>query len=324
MTESDHPIDRAIRDHLDTEAASVDARTMLVRVTAARVTAATPRTRWARWAGGLGMSAAVAAGLAIFFLLGGTDSNPVAADDSAAELVQQARTVHSTPTDRCYEVVAEWDPIPFQRLKIDPVVRKARLWTRGDQFWIETQLLSGQTIAWGQTTDGRVWVAPPNQRFGLVYDPDELGEPLTRYCELMSLRVVATLGELLERFDLYRRDSGLPGEPVQIEARLRPAPDTMLPRFGHVELELDPITKAIRKATLRRLAGGRTVSTLRFTLVETANLPADRYTVRGHIDAGGVVLDRHSVPKAYPWLVRIDPRVRLRDDILRRFQMQMK
>ena len=75
--------------------------------------------------------------------------------------IRHSRATHSAPTDRCYDVVAEWDPIPFQRLKIDPLVRRSRLWTRGDQFWIETPLPNGQVIAWGQTADGRVWVVPP-------------------------------------------------------------------------------------------------------------------------------------------------------------------
>ena len=56
-----------------------------------------------------------------------------------------------------------------------------------------------------QDAGGRVWIAPTRKRV-LVFEADELAEPLTRFCDLMSLRLASTLGELLEKHELARRD----------------------------------------------------------------------------------------------------------------------
>lgn len=316
----DHPIDRAVRAHLGREAAKVDARAVLAQVKAAAATPASARRGWLRWAAGIATGAAVAAGVALAFILGsGPEPTPVAAE-TPAELIEQAREAHAAPTDRCYEVTAEWDPAPLRRQKLEPIARRSKLWTRGDQFFIETVAPDGRTVAWGQARDGHVWAAPSRKR-GLLYDPSEVGEPLARHCELMSLRVVTTLGELLQQYDLSRKDSGRPGEPIRIEARLRPSPAH--PRFRHVELELDPETKVIRSAALRREVNGETVGTLTFTLVETAELPDDRYDLRGHLDPDAVVLDGKPPPKL-PGPPRPDPRAKFRDEFLKRMQGRLK
>ena len=266
MTPNDsHPVDGLVREHLDREAAKVDARAMLARV---KQPPSEARRGW-HWVG-VAVGAALAAGLAFLFITGnGPEPKPVAAA-TPEELLRESRTTHEAATDRCYAVVAEWEPGPLRVLKLEPIVRTSKLWTRGDQFWIETTDLQGRSIAWGQTKDGKVWVAP-SRSVGLIYDESDVGEPLTRYCELMSLRVVTTLGELLANYDLFRRDSGQPGEPLRIEAKLRPVLGP-LPRFGHVTLELDPATKVIQKAVLSRRVNGETVGTLTFTLIETTKL----------------------------------------------------
>src|SRR5262249_31478159 len=156
-----------------------------------------------------------------------------------------AQVTHAAPADRCYTVVAEWDPNAAALVRIGPLARGAKLWTRGDQFWVEVTAPDGHAVAWGQKKDGTIWIAP-NRRFGLVYDPAELTDPILRYCDRMSLRMVTTLGEGLEQYALSRADSGLPGEPIRIDATLRQLPRNPTPRFRRVELELDPDTKVIR------------------------------------------------------------------------------
>ncbi len=301
-----HPVDGLVRVHLDREAAKVDAHAMLARVKQPPVQ---PRHGW-RWVG-VALGAALAAGLAFLFIMGnGPEPTPLAA--SPDELLRESRITHEAATDRCYAVVAEWEPIPLRVLKLEPLVRTSKLWTRGDQFWIETTDPQGRSIAWGQTKDGKVWVAP-SRAVGLVYDEADVGEPLARYCELMSLRVVTTLGELLADYDLYRRDAGQPGEPIRIEASRRPV-QGLVQKFGHVALELDPETKVIQKAVLSRRVNGETVGTLTFTLTETAKLADDQYTVAGHLDAKHTLHDGK--------LKRPDPRIKLRDEVLKRLRKQ--
>ncbi|MCZ2341995.1 MAG: hypothetical protein LC104_09395 [Bacteroidales bacterium] len=310
----DDPLDRAVRAHLDQIAETVDASAMWVRVRAARMAQTQPhrRSRGRVWLVPAGITT-IAAGLLIAFILGeGPEPQPI----TAAQLVRQARATHAGTVDRCYEVVAEWDPSAFAHRKLEKVVRTSQLWTRGDPFWIRSTNSSGQSMAWGQDRQGRVWVAPgPGPERGMIFEPEELGEPLTRYCELMSLRFVQTLGELLEQYDLFRRDTGQPGEPIRIDAALRPSPGRPLPRYSQVELEMDPQTQVVNKAILRREFRGKIVGTLTFTLRETTQLSDDQYTLHGHLAPDAVVLD-HSTAANNP----ADQRARA--DVLRRLRFQ--
>lgn len=322
MTNPDS-VDQAVRDYLDREASRVDAAAVLARVKAAG-SVPFPARRRVRVARSSRIAAtALAAGVALFALFGGHQpTGDLVAKESPEDLVRQARGAHAAQVDRCYAVSAEWDPGAVAHARLGPLARRAVLWTRGDQFWVEMTAPDGHTVAWGQTKIGTVWIAP-TRRFGLVYEPAEVAEPVLRYCDLMSLRVVTTLGELLDQYDLFRRDSGLPDEPIRIDAKLRPLSRNSTPRFRRIELELDPATKAIRTAVLTRQINGEPVGTLTFTLLETATQPDHLYDVRGHLDQEARVLGGKFQPKlpgGPPVLPRPDPRTRIRDEFLRRMQ----
>jgi hypothetical protein len=314
--DSDHPIDAAIRAHLDAEADAVDARIVLARVKAAQ-TRSTPTTRyrrtWLRWitAGG---GTAVAAGLLIaLFLTGNTP--PPEKQLSAEELLLEAKAAHETAgTDRGYDVSADWDLVPFQaRFRFPPLTRKATIWTRGDQFVVLSAVDDGPQWTWGQEPSGRVWLAP-NRRHAIVFEKDELNEPLARFCELMSLRMVSTLGEVLEQCDLFRKDGGAPGEPIRIEAKLRPR---FLPnaRFRQVELELDPQTKVVRRAVLHRFLNEESVGSLVFLFSETTTKPDDFYSVKGHTEPNAIIHDGRPLP---------NPRSNVVGDLMKRLQNRGK
>ena len=313
MTTPHNPdrLDALVRAHLDREAAAVDARAMLARVRP--VSPRTPtRRRWLAVAG-VGAGLAVAAGIGLF-LVGGPPVERTALA-SAAEVVREAKSVQeAAPTDRQYAVSAEWEVTPFQkRFPFRPISREATVWTRGDQFVVQSKFVDGGEWAWGQDAGGRVWIAPTRKRV-LVFEADELAEPLTRFCELMSLRLASTLGELLEKHELARRDGGRPGEEIHIAARARtPAPGGVI-RLDNVELFLDPTTKVVRRAVLAKQLNGETVGRVEFTLADTAAKPDEFYTPRGHTDADALTLDRKPGPPP-----KFDLRLRFRDELLKRF-----
>jgi hypothetical protein len=313
-----HPIDDIVRDHLDRQAAGVDARCILagVKDRSRSVPSAGPtRRKWLRVAVGAGAGAAVAAGLGGLYFFGETPPVAPARAATAEELVREAKEVHARPTDRCYDVTAEWEPALFQLLKLPPIVRKSRLWTRGDQFWIESGA-DGAKAAWGQDSQSRVWVAL-TRKHGLRYEPAEVGDPVARYCDLMSLRMVSTLAEVLETFDLFRKDGGAPGEPIRIEAAVRQPVVARNLRFREIALTLDPDTKVVRQAALKRQVNGVTVASLTFNLADTSPQPDERYELRGHLDADAEVLDGTDRR-------RLDRRTRFRDEFLRRIQGRLK
>jgi hypothetical protein len=319
----DHPIDAAVRAHLDAEAATVDARAVLARVKAAQAHAVpvSHRRPWLRRIA-VGSGIAIAASLLVGLFLTGNTPVPEKAL-SAEELIQAAKAVHeSAPTDRCYDVAADWELVPFQaRFRFPPFTRKAKVWTRGDQFVLLSAVDDGPQWAWGQEPSGRVWLAP-TRRHAVVFDKDELNEPLARFCELMSLRLVSTLGELLEKYDLFRKDGGTPGELVRIEATIRPGFVPQL-RFRKVELDLDPATKVVRRAVLHRYLAGEPVGTLTFTLADAGTKPDDFYGVRGHVDANAVIHDGRPLPNP-PAPPPPNPRSKLVGDLMKRLQNRGK
>lgn len=283
-------IDELLRGHLDRTAAGVDADRMLARVRAA--TPAVSRRRWLRWAG-VAAGAAVAAGVGGLLLVV-PEPTPVLAAPEA--LVAEARDAHARPTDRCYRLTVEGEA----------PAKAFRVWTRGDAFWLEPTA-DGPNWALGQEPGGRVWFALSRRR-ALVYEPAEVADALLPVLDFVSLRFAATLGEVLERFTLARTDAGRPGEPVRIEAAIRPTFLNRNPRFRRVTLELDPDTKAVRRAAFDCTAGG----TVRFELTDAAPQPDEAYRLAGHVDADAEVLDREAA--------RADRRRRARDEFLKRWR----
>ncbi len=297
------PIERAVRDHLDREAAGVDADAMFVRVRPAQAS----RRAWLRWTAGAAGSA-LAAGVAgvIFF-------NPAQPPQLAAaeQLVRESKDAHSAAADRLYQLVTENEIPVLRRLQIPPLAKTYRVWTRGERFWIET-VGDGPHYAAGQDSEGRIWFALSRKR-GLLFEPGEVGEPLARLCDFVSLRAAQTLGEILEGFTMLRKDSGQPGEPIRIEANVRPNFLNRNPRFRRIVLELDPVTKLIQTASFQRHMEGEPAAALNFTLLDTAPQPDSVYELRYHLDADAEVLDRKD-----PW--RLDRRSKFRDEFLKRFQ----
>ena len=316
----DHPLDAAVRARLDAEAATVDAKAVLARVKAAQ-TLATPSSHRRVWLRRVmvGGGVAVAASLLVGLFLINPGTAPPEKTLSAEEVVREAITAHeATPTDRGYDAAADWELIPFQaRFRFAPFTKQAKVWTRGDQFVVLSAVDDGPRWAWGQEQSGRVWIAP-NRKHVIAYGKDDLNEPLAKFCELMSLRVVTTLGELLEKYDLFRKDGGKPGEPIRIEATLRPA---LFPgaRIRKVELELDPATKVVRRAVLHRFLAGEPMGTLTFTLAETATQPDNFYTYQGHADANAVVHDGRPLPNPPP-----NAKPTFRDELMKRLQNRGK
>jgi hypothetical protein len=311
MTKSNDPLEHAIRAQLDRDAAGVDADAMLARVKANRTAELPSRRAWLRWAG-VGVGTVVAAGVGGVLFFNPTQTPQLAA---AEQLIEEAKTVHTAPVDRCYELRSEWELPLLRRLQIPSVAQKFKIWTRGEQFWIEP-ISENSHFIMGQDSQGRIWFAL-NRKRGLVYEPSEQTEPLTKLCELLSLRAVHTLGELLEQFTMFRKDQGQPGEPIRIEAKIRPSWINRNPRFREIALELDANTKEIQKATFKRQVNNEPAALLSFKLLATGTQHDRAYEVRGHLDDDGEIWDRTDP-------TRLDLRAKFRDEFLKRFQNRTK
>jgi hypothetical protein len=308
---NDERIDGLIRKHLDREAANVDADALWRRLQERRQVSLSRRA-WFRRALAIGGGAAIAAGVGGILFFGPATPQAMALA-SAEELIAESRTAHSQPTDRLYEVTTEWDPAILKRLQVPNAARGYRVWTRGDLYWI--QPIDDANWSMGQDASGKLWFTF-NRKRGMVYETSEVGEPLLRYLELVSLKLASTLGELLADYKLLRKDGGQPGEPIRIEAEIKPNLLVRNPRFHAIKLELEPETKAVREASFERKYQGETVGRMRFKLLKVDSLDAKVYDVRGHVDADADVVDRKDALKG-------DRRAKYREEFLKRLQSRM-
>jgi hypothetical protein len=306
-----HPVDRLVREHLDAEARTVDGESMLRRVRPASPTSRTTHERRHRlgwFASGMAIAASIALAIAIGL--------PAPKIVTAAELLNDAQSVHTRGQDRCYLLTIEIETGAIRMLDLPPIVRTSKVWTRGDQFYLETTPPNPNQmpLVWGQDATGRVWVAM-SPKAGLLFEPDEINEPIATACELMSLRTVTLLSQLLVDFDLSRTDAGKSGEPYRVEAVFKRPTVGLPPKVREVRLELDPRTKEIRKAVLKRNVpaplGGFHALTLTFDLIETADLPANVYTLGGHLDIGANIFDRRDPHRKM--------RTAFREELIRKF-----
>jgi hypothetical protein len=313
MTGNHDPLDDAVESALDAEGKGVNTQRMVERVRVAQmVQVASAKRRKQLLFGSL--AALAASLLVVFFFIqpAGTKNDR---ELSAEEVVREAKNLHETTAqDRCYRVESDWDVKPaLPRFRFLPIARTGLIWTRGDQFLLQSTV-EDQHWAWGQGASGQVWLAPSRKQ-AIVFAPTELNEPLAHSCELMSLRLVTTLGELLEKFQLSRTDE--PGDIV-IHGQLKPGQALGL-AIRKITLKLDRNTKTVKYAELLRYFNGEPIGRIRFELIETRTQKDGYYDVSSHTDANAVILD--GKPLQNP---PMQNRTKLRDDLLKRLQDRAK
>lgn len=274
------PIDRWVRESLDRSAQEVDAERILAGVRA-RLAQTPPRSglrSLRRW--GLRLAVAAALALAVFW---GWSLWPRTV--SAETLVEQVLIKEREQAlDRCYFVSFQVDKGQLERDWLVPVQPQARLWTRGDRFFIESA--KRPTFgAWGRDETGQVWVAPFAQ-LGARFDKDHVPSPLRQACDVFSMDVPTLLSEVLTHFELQRETA--PRELVQI---LRAEP-----KHGHepktlraARLEIDTQHNTLNRLVLTRSFKSVTVTTT-FELAETRTQPDEHYRLENHLKKGALVL----------------------------------
>src|SRR5438552_1541758 len=183
------PLDALVRSHLEADGrAASPARvvnSVLAGLDAERPAASRPRRRVAV----LRLAVAAALLLGLFVVM----PRPVA-HAGPGEVVRQAQKVHQLAIDQCYVVRTEPSPRLRRQFPRLDFRHEARLWTRGDRYWVEPAF-AGKGV-WGRDEHGRAWVVP-SPSAGLRYDADELPESLALFFEVRAVRLPTLLDEVL-------------------------------------------------------------------------------------------------------------------------------
>ncbi len=270
------PIDALVLAYLDRQAAQVDPAPALARIIRTlgrpldnRAKPRLGRSLANRWTLGTAAAAALLLlGVGLFTL----PARPL----SAESIVRQAKAVHGSTLDRCYRVETDFEFTPIDGEPTAVVrPRQTRLWTRGDRFWIESDI-GLRHLNWGRDESGGLWLAFAPHR-GLRFESSELPPAIALRCDVLSVRLETLLGEVLTDCDL-KTD---PDNPSIIRARPKPNRRRIL---REAILEVDPETKVLKRLELTRTLAGRTITT-RFHLEETRELDDSQYQLEGHLEA---------------------------------------
>jgi hypothetical protein len=292
-------IDALVRAHLLHRGQTVDAARILAEVQARMempesatepdllpFDRRSPAPRWHR----LGWRLAVAMGVLLAVCLS-LQVEPGQA--SATTLVQEARMVHGQPVDRCYQIETQLEPDMMEPYGVLPLQRKARLWTRGDRFWMEA---SKGTWQWsmGLEEGGRVWFSP-SRKTGFRFEAAEVPENLRIACDLRSMRVESLLRQVLADYDL-REETPAPGR----RGTTRLIRATLKPDFAHnlkaATMEMDGDSKVLQRVVLSRRYR-RGAATVTFTLVGTGVQDDRVYHLQSHLDPDARIFSGGELPK---------------------------
>lgn len=288
----DDPLDALVRAQLEAVAGTVDSAPLLEAV-CVRLDPPQPvlpvlprRTTWKQRLRVL-MPVVLAASLLLGLFLVQPGSEAQAA---AAQVVAQARDVHAAAVDRCYLLESELAPELRQRFPTLRSGSRARLWTRGDRFWVQS--IGADRACWGRDEKDRVWMAPtPNA--GMRFDADEMvPRSLHELLQVRSVQLPTLLDEVLRECVLTDLKPGLGTPPGVRIIEAHPTHEQSSPHLTSARIEVDATTHVVRKLVLHRRLLGNELGTVTLTLVETRPQKEDAYRLEGHLRPGAPIYDR--------------------------------
>ncbi len=267
-------VDSLVQAYLAKQAEDVDGAAGLARVQKAMGRTPTRRRPVFRFA----LAAAVAAAVVLAFF-SGWYFNPVQA--GPRELVEEVRRVHNQPLARCYLVEVPRTALDDEdRPPAGVAARQARVWTRGDRFWVEMR--HGELappFIWGRGENGSLWAVLDSHR-GVRAPLEQTPRPLQRVADLYTLNVDTLLNDVLH-------DCALTEEPASASKLTRvivaePSPEHPRPLLRQATLEIDREAKVVRRLTITRSLFGNPHK-VTFTLIDTQPDDDAKYHLEGHL-----------------------------------------
>jgi len=286
----DRPLERAVRAKLDADARDADPERVLAgvrqRLEADTVSPARRSRRWVFAAAGA-LAASVLVAVMLLIPGGNVQASP-------REVVERAKAVHETPTDRCYEVTVRFPDDLRERYPKLAADRKSRLWTRGDRYFVE---LPDGRGSWGRDEMGRVWITPTSNA-GARFDTGELPQTLHEFFEVRTVHLPRLLSEVLANCELTWADT----DQGRRASTRRVAAKSLLPKGGLVhraEIDVAADSNVITRLAVTRETLWHQVTT-EFQLVSAEPPDQSMYHPEGHLVDGAPIYDRtHPLPRLF-------------------------
>ena len=272
-------VDALLGAYLARRAGQIDPRAGLARVRSALDKPAPRSPALAARFKPAGLVAGFAAALALA-LLGGIQLGPIQA--SALDLVQEVKRVHNQELERCYVANIERMVSDADGEFVVGRSRQARLWTRGDRFWVEMQTAPDEPpIIWGRDDDGAIWTVLDDHR-GVRIMGDQAPRTLAMLADILSLNVDTLLNDVLHNCALVEEAGN---QTSRLTRTVRALPRTRRTRLWleEADLEIDTEARVLRRLILHRNRQGLPCAKLTFTLVETRPAHDDGYRLESRL-----------------------------------------
>lgn len=205
---------------------------------------------------------------------------------SPVDLVQRTLLEYRSAIDRCYTVKVEADGrLGRNRLKGRLGQSDSKLWVRGNSF-VQIFDSPGDDLTWGRDRQGSVWFTISGKS-AAIFGNGEIPETLEELCDLRTLDVATLLESLLRDYDLQFTDRA--DRLHTILANPRPGFEN--PKYGAIEIEIDPQSRLVHRVTMERLKDQSPVATVSFSLEEIQQRDESFYNLRSHLQDGADVLE---------------------------------
>ncbi|MCY2972861.1 MAG: hypothetical protein NTZ30_19645 [Planctomycetota bacterium] len=294
-----HPMDELLRSYLDHKAAEPQSQILANKVLNKVFAKAELRVSGrAIWRKALWFSGMVAAVLVAF--LGGLYLTPVHANPET--IVKNAMRAHSILVDRLYLVETRTEPSnPSNKSSWASTPRINYLWTRGNCFWVQPGQHSNEW-ALGRNDADELWLAlKAGNGVGIRMPLNEVPEPVRLTAEMLTMRIEKLLEEVLVDFNLFDGEASSGTHLILATPKVDSAISS---RVQSVLLEVDSVSKVVRRVVVERVNQGRPVAQVTFKLMKTGVQPEGAYSLEGHLNADSMIVEGRENPAVIPFFLR--------------------
>jgi hypothetical protein len=130
---------------------------------------------------------------------------------------------------------------------------------------------------------------------------NEVPEPVRLTAEMLTMRIEKLLEEVLVDFNLFDGEASAGTHLILATPKVDSAISS---RVQSVLLEVDSVSKVVRRVVVERVNQGRPVVQVTFKLMKTGVQPEGAYSLEGHLNADSMIVEGRENPAVIPFFLR--------------------